>query len=137
MTCEDLVCTDDKTKCETTQTTRGTQARCVVSIPDNCDEKKCDEGMVCEVRTRGKDGVQVARCVADKKDSTNPRRGATCAEVECDEDEVCLMLSDDNGARCANPPPPTDCSQLQCEQGMDCLPTENKKRVRCVRRKGE
>ncbi|XP_064397810.1 cell surface glycoprotein 1-like isoform X2 [Halichondria panicea] len=135
LTCEDLVCTDDKTKCETTQTTRGTQARCVVSIPDNCDEKKCDEGMVCEVRTRGKDGVQVARCVADKKDSTNPRRGATCAEVECDEDEVCLMLSDDNGARCANPPPPTDCSQLQCEQGMDCLPTENKKRVRCVRRK--
>ncbi len=138
MTCEEIVCSDDKTKCEITQTARGTRADCVVSIPDNCGEKECDEGMVCEVRSRGRDGVQVARCVPDKTNPNNPRRaGATCAEVECSDDEVCLMLSDDNGAGCAKPPPPTDCSQLECAEGMDCLPTGNKKRVRCVLRKGQ
>ncbi len=137
MTCDEVVCADDKTKCEITQTARGTRADCVVSIPDNCGEKECDEGMVCEVRSRGKDEVQVARCVPDKTNPNNPRRGATCAEVECSDDEVCLMLSDENGARCAKPPPPTDCSQLECAEGMDCLTTENKKRVRCVLRKGQ
>ena len=135
MTCDDLVCSDDKLVCEETQTPEGTLARCVVSIPDSCDELTCDEGYTCEVRERARDGVKVARCIVIRTGDTNPRRGATCLEVLCNEDEVCMML-DDGTARCTKPPPPTDCSQLECGPSMLCLPTSNGNRVRCVLDKG-
>ncbi len=106
----------------------------MVSIPDTCDKVSCDEGMICEVRKRNRDGAEIARCVADKIDPENPRSGSSCAEVKCEEDEVCMMIEE--RARCSKPSPPEDCNQLECPQGMECLPTQNERRVRCVVRKG-
>lgn len=139
LTCDDLDCTDIKKKkrCEVFETVRGSVPRCVVYIPQNCEEIECEEGMVCEVRERSKDKKPVARCVAGQANPENPRRGDDCSEVKCDDDEVCIQLEDDKGARCTKPPPPTDCSQLRCPINMECLPIANGRRVRCVPRKGK
>ena len=137
MTCDDIECTDKKTKCEIFETRGGSIPKCVVYIPQTCEEVDCEEGMVCEVRERAKDSKPVARCIAGRANPENPRRGDDCSEVKCDDDEVCIQLEDDGGARCAKPPPPSDCSQLQCPINMECLPTANGRRVRCVPRKGK
>ncbi len=104
-----------------------TVARCVIFAPETCEEMECDQGMVCVMRKRVRDGKEVPRCVPE-----NPSHGGAtdCSQLQCREGLVCEMLGDQ--ARCVMIPPPTDCAEIECEEGMECQPVGNGGQVRCI-----
>lgn len=103
-------------------------AKCVVSKPTTCEDTECDEGMVCEMRKRVKDGAEVPRCRPENPTAT---RAEDCSQLDCREGLVCEVLGSGQ-AKCMMIPPPTDCEELDCGAGMECVIVGNKGRVKCV-----
>lgn len=100
----------------------------MVVKPTTCEEMECDEGMVCEMRKRVKDGLEVPRCKPENPDAT---RAEDCSQLTCREGMVCEVLGSGQ-VKCMMIPPPTNCADLDCGEGMVCSDVGNKGRVRCV-----
>lgn len=126
--CCQVVCKDSDTECMLVTRRNRTQAECVVSKPTTCEELECNEGMVCEMRRRLKDGKEVPRCKPENPDAA---RAEDCSQLTCQEGLVCEVLRSGQ-AKCMTIPPPTDCAELDCGEGMVCTDVGNKGRVKCV-----
>ena len=105
-----------------------TRARCVPFVPTNCEEIECEDGMVCEMRERLKDGKVVPRC---KLEDPGASRVEDCSQLTCREGLACQVLPS-GMAKCVMTPPPMDCKELDCGEGMECKEVGIQGRVKCV-----
>ena len=105
-----------------------TVAKCMYSAPKNCEEMECEEGLVCEMRNRVRDGLLVPRC---KPATPVVNEAQDCSQLDCREGLACEVL-EVNRAKCVKPPVPTDCKEIDCGEGMECKEVGNFGRVKCV-----
>ena len=126
VTCAEVVCQDGST-CDVSDTRNGRVAECKPVIQKTCNETNCDDGFQCQVREQ-KNGEPIARCIVIRQ----AERASDCSELECPEDMICVLLSNNRGARCAKPPPPKNCDELECAVGLECVDVQSSDRVRCA-----